>query len=524
MLAIDMHMGYQAVNSREPACQEDGRSPQVFSDRVMANEAAMARASVHEDELGELFTRLRKLPTFQSLREEDLPLLSGAVQVFLSAGEDLEAPAEAAFFALIEGKVEVSKYRGTERAIIVTVYGGETFGEVPLFLNTDGHLYDVTAMQPCVLVWFPTAAFWQLLADAPKVREAVLGDFSRRYQSHQAMTLHREKLISLGTLAAGLMHELNNPGAAAGRATKHLRENILRLQQISLRMTRTPLSGEQLECLASLQEQALSAPRLSSLSSLEVSDREEEMSGWLEEMGVENAWHLAPIMVGAGWQHEDISCARSSFPGAVFSDALNYLAALISSMQHVGTIEESIARVGELVGAVKKYAYDDKCRQMMDVRDGLQSTLTILGHKLREKQIHVDRDFPPDQILITCRGMGLAQVWTNLLDNAIDAAPEGGTVGVRLWTEGEQVCVGIADNGPGIPPEHRDHIFEAFYTTKEAGVGTGLGLNIAHRIVVEQFGGQLSFASRPGSTEFIVKLPIAQLSGTDGQSCAVSRI
>ena len=244
------------------------------------------------------------------------------------------------------------------------------------------------------------------------------------------------------------------------------------------------------------------------LSALEQSDREEELAGWLDELGVENAWRMAPTMVHVGWCQTHLVCARETFSPGILSDALNYVHALISSLQQVGTVEESIARVTDLVGAVKKYAYDDKRRGSVDVRDTLVSTLTILGHKFRQKGIHVDQSLPPGETKIACVGAGLSQVWTNLLDNAVDAAPENGQVGVRLWTEGGQVCVAIRDNGPGIAPEHQSRIFEPFFTTKEVGVGTGLGLDIAHRIVVGNFRGEIRFTTEPGRTEFEVRLPM----------------
>jgi signal transduction histidine kinase len=174
----------------------------------------------------------------------------------------------------------------------------------------------------------------------------------------------------------------------------------------------------------------------------------------------------------------------------------------------VNTIEESVARVTDLVLAVKKYAYDDKNREReIDVHESIQSTLTILAHKFRQKQLSIRKVFGAEMPKIKTKGAGLSQVWTNLLDNAIDASPEKGEIMIRTWMENGRACVGIADQGKGIACEYRDHIFEPFFTTKPAGVGTGLGLDIAHRIVVGQFGGEITFTSEPGRTEFVVRLP-----------------
>ena len=261
-----------------------------------------------------------------------------------------------------------------------------------------------------------------------------------------------------------------------------------------------------------MQERVFSLSQPATLDSLEQSDREEELSEWLTGLGVENPWRLAPTMVSVGWEQQDIACAQHVFSTPILSDTLNYLDALISSVQLVGTIEESIARVTDLVVAVKKYAYDDKSRtQQVDVRDSLRSTLTILGHKFRAKQLQLETDFPEEATTISCMGTGLTQVWTNLLDNAIDAAPQKGKIRVRLWSEAASIYVGIADNGSGIPKEDWDHIFEPFYTTKEVGVGTGLGLDIAHRIVVGKLQGAISFTTEPGATEFVVRLPMAEV-------------
>jgi signal transduction histidine kinase len=346
------------------------------------------------------------------------------------------------------------------------------------------------------------------MSTCPSVRKTILSKAAQRIQSFQATTLHREKLISLGTLAAGLMHELKNPGSAAKRSAAQLRENLTRLQDISMRFCVSPLSQEQRTCLRDMQNEVLSLAKPKPASTLEEADAEEELGEWLESIGVANAWKLAPTLVAAGWRRSDIMCAQEAFPSETLQDALNWLEALISAMQQLTTIEESLGRVTELVIAVKKYAYEDKNGEhLVDVHDSIQSTLTILGHKFRHKQLAIEKDFAADLPKLTTHGTGLSQVWTNLLDNATDAAPEGSKVRIRTWTENGQVCVGIADQGPGVPPELREQIFQPFYTTKPAGVGTGLGLDIAKRIVTAQYHGSISFTSEAGNTEFVVRLP-----------------
>jgi len=360
-----------------------------------------------------------------------------------------------------------------------------------------------------VLVRFSEQDFWSLLACCPIVRKTVLADSAQRLQAYQVEALHREKLVSLGTLAAGLMHELNNPGAAAKRAATQLRENLMRLQQLSLRNSGKAKTPAQLQCMRDLLEHALCGCNLPAMSSLLQADAEEAMSQWLDKAGVENAFTIGPVLVSMGIDHEEIACAQDHFDPASFSDALNWFGALVSSVSLVCAIEESISRISELVMAVKKFAYDERTPDKdLDVHDSLQSTLTILGHKLRLKQIQVEKRFAASPSTIRTRGSALSQVWTNLIDNAVDASPDGAKLEISTWSEPDWLVVCIGDHGSGIPAEVLPHIFEPFFTTKPQGSGTGLGLEIVHRIVTQKFSGQVEVQSQPGDTRFIVRLPV----------------
>jgi signal transduction histidine kinase len=459
----------------------------------------------------ELIAQIRQLPLFQHTRLEDLDCLGELELVEAPAGALLfeRGDKDLFFWILLDGEVRIAKPEADgAMTLLGTLKAGDTFGEVPLLTGVSSTPARGEVISDSRLVRVASESFWDLMGTCPVVRAGVLANMGRRLEAYQVLTLHREKLISLGTLAAGLMHELNNPGTAARRASSQLRENLIRLQQISLRFTRSPLTAEQKTCMHDLQERALKFEKPAAMSTLDQADAEDELLNWLENIGVENAWQIAPTLTAVGWRREDIECAQSAFPAELFSDALNWLTSLISSMQLVGTIEESIARVTDLVVAVKKYAYDDKNREReIDVHESIQSTLTILAHKFRHKQIAIEKRFAAEMPNIKTTGTGLSQVWTNILDNAIDASPDGGKIVIRTWVEGAQAFVGIADQGSGIAPDHRDHVFEPFFTTKPAGVGTGLGLDIAHRIVVGQFGGTITFTSKPGETEFVVSLP-----------------
>jgi signal transduction histidine kinase len=392
---------------------------------------------------------------------------------------------------------------------------GEGFGEAPFLLGRTTSMFRVSAAQDSVLIRFTEQEFWSLLACCLPARSVILADVAQRFQSYQVEALHREKLVSLGTLAAGLMHELHNPGSAAKRAASQLRENLLRLQQLSLRHAEHPKTVPQMECIRGLLEHAMNGCSLAAMSTLDQSDAEEAMGEWLTKSGVENAYTIAPTLVGMGFDQDQLSCARDLFDPPGFSDALNWLGSLVASVSLVCAIEESIARISELVMAVKKFAYDERsAARQLDVHDSLQSTLTILGHKLRLKQISIDKRFAASPSVIQTRGSALSQVWTNLIDNAVDASSDGGQIAIETWNEpaaGDAsgwLAVSIADRGSGIPPDVLPHIFEAFFTTKTQGSGTGLGLEIVHRIVTQKFGGTIEVVSEPGNTRFIVRLPV----------------
>jgi signal transduction histidine kinase len=469
-------------------------------------------SKVEQVEATSLATQFQQVSVFAGVSLEDLRCLGSVELIHAEAGADLFEinQARRGFWILLQGELRVQKrHSDGELTLLATLNAGETFGEVPLLAGKDSEVV-ITVLKACSVVYLREELFWKLMFACPHVRMGVLGNMARRLQLFQSQELHREKLISLGTMAAGLMHELNNPGAAARRAASQMRENLSRLQQISLRLcSQDVMTTGQADCLRILQEQALQPRKPSALSSLDQADAEDELASWLEGHGIDNAWKLAATLSGIGLDEQTLECAHNEFPGNTLSDPLNWMEALISSVQLVGTIEESVSRVTDLVGAVKKYAYEDKPqRHQLDVHDSIQSTLVILGHKFRQKELTVEKLFAPGLPPLSTCGVGLSQVWTNLLDNAIDASPQKGTVTVRTWVDGDSVCVAIGDLGAGIPDENRKLIFEPFFTTKPTGQGTGLGLDIVRHIVVDKFGGEIKLDTAPGKTEFIIKLPV----------------
>lgn len=487
--------------------------------------------------LGDVAEALTKTRPFAGTAIEAFAGVEFVDRATAKAGTILAEPGQSPMFywIVLEGEVRAIRMEpdGTQTEVGLA-RTGEAFGETPFLTGKSKSAFLIRAAQDSVLVRFSADQFWGLMACCPSARKLVLEDMSLRLSAYQAEALHREKLVSLGTLAAGLMHELHNPGSAAKRAASQLRENLLRLQDLSLRSASKPKTPAQLECMHGLLQQAVKSCHAPALSSLEQSDAEEALAEWLTEAGVENAFTIAPSLVSIGFQTEELKCARQHFEADSFSDALNWLEALVSSVSLVCAIEESISRISELAMAVKKFSYDEKSPlKELDVHDSLQSTLTILGHKIRIKQITVDKRFAAKSSTIQTRGLALGQVWTNLIDNAVDASPAQGKIDIETWTEARAegdttlaaepgwLAVSIADHGAGIPADVLPHIFEAFYTTKPQGSGTGLGLEIVHRIVTQKYGGKIDVESEPGRTRFIVRLPLGCLNGNkDAVACA----
>lgn len=468
-------------------------------------------AQVKAVKFAEVIAKLQHFPAYAGLELDALQGMDTVDLVHAPAGAILVRPGQSPlnYWVVLEGKARSQR---PEQDGTLTLVGlaqaGEGFGETPLMHGRTASSFETDAVEDAVLVRFTEDQFWKLLACCPSVRAVIVKNMTERMQAYHVEALHREKLVTLGTMAAGLMHELHNPGTAAKRSAAQLRENLLRLQEIALRHGTRPKTPEQLACMRDLLQHTVKTCRIAAMSSVEQADAEEAMSEWLAEAKVENAYAIGPALAAMGLTTEELHCAREVFDDAALSDTLNWLGALVSSISQVCAIEESIGRVSELVTAVKKFAYDGKtAAQAVDVHETLQSTLTILGHKLRIKQIKVDKRFDASPAVIEVHGAAIGQVWTNLIDNAADASPMNGTLEISTWNEPGWLAVEVADHGDGIPADVLPHIFDPFFTTKPQGSGTGLGLEIVHRIVTKKFGGKIDVESRPGRTQFVIRLP-----------------
>jgi signal transduction histidine kinase len=413
------------------------------------------------------------------------------------------------FFFLLEGEVttvlSVDGREEPERRHVAPTW----MGAIPILTGNPWAIALRTSSGTARLAAVPAEAFTRLVLGQPSVHRRIMRTFGPTFQRVEGVTRQREKLAALGTMAAGLAHELNNPAAAARRSATELTEA---LDQISGTLRAFVDSGvERAEAceLVRLHDEALrrhvEAPGGTGV--LDDADREEAFEAWLEERGVAEPWRLAEPLAAAGLD-EAWPDAVGRLAGAAAEPALRWVAASLTARGLAEDLRTSTARMSDLVGAVKAYAYMDRgALQEVDVTEGLRSTLTILGHKLKPTAIEVRTDFAADLPPVCVYGSELNQVWTNLLDNAIDALGERGTITLRAAADGPGVAVTIEDDGPGIPPDVIGRVFDPFFTTKAVGAGTGLGLDTARRIVVDRHGGDLRVQSAPGRTTFTVRLP-----------------
>lgn len=454
---------------------------------------------------------LRTLPLFAELTDEQLGwVVAHGTEVRLAPGDIHREEGDPAthIFILLDGEIQVTQRMGTQDVLLAT-YGPRTlFGELPLLMGIEIYFARGRATKPTRVFEFENAVFWQMLATYPSVSIAVLRTMAERVQHLASILQQREKLASLGELAAGLAHELNNPAAAARRSIGNLRTSTHELKTLALTLSQH-LSPAHLEALTAYERSAIEHmhnPPL--LDALARSDREEEICDWLDTHSVPESWRLAPTFVAAGLDTAWFDGVERIIPANLRADVIRYLELSLLVADLLDEADSSIGRVSDLIAAMKAYSYMDQAPlQEVDVCEGLENTLTILKHRLKQG-IEVVCDYAPDLPRIWAFGSELNQVWTNLIDNAIDAMNGQGRLEVRAWREHDRVLVEIADTGTGIPPDILPRIFEPFFTTKDIGEGSGLGLDVTYRIVVAQHQGDIRVTSQPGDTRFQVCLPI----------------
>ncbi|MGF1480902.1 MAG: sensor histidine kinase [Cyanophyceae cyanobacterium] len=460
-------------------------------------------------------TQALSSPTIQAkLSEEQIQKLAECgTEIVLEPGDLLfgEGDSTYDFHVILEGAIRLTKKVNDEEMVLgIKGERGDFIGELSLLTGGET-LAAGRAVRRSRLLRFDVEHFKEILNRCPQLRDLLIPVMAERTKEIERQMRQQDKLAALGKLSAGLAHELNNPAAAGRRAAKQLRTAIDALQSHMLSLRGKQFAAPEREMLKDLYQQAIAQlTSSSSLSPLEQSDREDELADWLEEQGVANSWDMAPTFVAAGLTPAHLDPLAQQMEAEAFAEAMVWLEGSLNLNGLINEIEQSTGRISELVCAIKSYSYMDRAPlQEIDIREGLESTLTILHHKLKHG-VAVHREYDPDLPRISAHGGELNQVWTNLLDNAIDAMEGKGEITIRTALENDCILVEIEDNGPGIPKAVQPRIFDPFFTTKRVGGGSGLGLDIVRRIVVKRHSGNIRVDSEPGRTCFQVRLPIAQ--------------
>jgi signal transduction histidine kinase len=453
---------------------------------------------------------IRQTPLFEGLKDDQLDCIQCGEVIEVAPGTILvEANAPAEFFFLnLEGEVRISRRYDNQEVLLAVNKPGMFMGEIPLLLNAPWHAM-VRVSKPSRLFRLNQDNFWKMLSTCHSVARELFRTAANRLRNLEGYSHQRQKLVSLGTMAAGLAHELNNPAAAARRAAAQLQQTVGSVQSLICQLGKV-LKGDDWEhLLAAEQDATRRLNEATPLDSLTRSDREEALAQWLAEHDIPEGWTLASSFVNAGLDPDWLKAVTAKLMPNSHAVALNWLDSRLTLHSLLKLVDQSTSRVADLVKAIKSYTHmDESPMQEIDVHDGIESTLTMLGYKL--KKVQVVRAFDRSAPRILAYGSELNQVWTNLIDNAIDAVDGTGKICIGTFQEDNQLVVEIVDNGRGILPEIQARIFEPFFTTKGVGSGTGLGLLISNRIVANRHGGEIEFESKPGETRFKVRLPLTR--------------
>lgn len=454
-------------------------------------------------------TELRKVSEFTDLPDDQLDWFLGvAEEMHLKAGETYSRqgdPADA-MYVVLDGQLQGRGELGGE-IFVFTLAPGDITGTLP-FSRMKQFTVTGRALTDGRLLRFPAAKFPDLVQKMPELAKRLVGLMSDRIREVTRMEQQRDRLAALGKLSAGLAHELNNPASAAKRAASQLRETLKCIRDASLELGRRDLKLEEKAEIEKL-ENSLMRPDEPPPDALTVSNLEEELDSLLRSHGQNDLWELAADLARKNVQPDVLESLFARFDAETARAALIRIGASVDIANLLNEIESSTSRISELVRAIKEYTYMDQAPvQNVDVVRSLENTLTILNHKLK-KGITVQREYEPVPLLVNSFGSELNQVWTNIIDNAIDAMKGKGQLRIRTYREDGSVVVEIGDNGPGIPSEVEAHIFEPFFTTKKVGEGTGLGLDTVQRII-RRHQGNVQVESKPGDTRFQIYLPLSE--------------
>jgi signal transduction histidine kinase len=463
---------------------------------------------------------LRGLFLFADLDPDQLAWLAenGDV-VAVPAGQEVVLEGEPArcFHVLLSGTISMSRLVGGDRVETTrTDQRGVYFGAVQFYLADESareYAASVRAVTDITMLALPAAAFAERFAAWYPMAVHLLEGMLLGLRRNNAQVAERERLLALGKLSAGLTHELNNPAAAAGRAADALRDKVAGMRAKLAAIASGRLAGAQLRKLVIAQDEFVKKVRHApTLSPVEAADREDALGDWFDAHGIDGGWDLAPVFVAGGLDTDDLDAVAAAADETTLEGAIRWLAYTVETESLLREILDATTRISELVGAARQYSQLDRAPyRYIDVHEGLDATLVMFGRKLGpDSGITIVKDYDRALPRIPAYPAELNQVWTNIIDNAIDAMGESGTLTVRTARADERVRVEFADTGHGIPPEVRKRIFEPFFTTKPVGRGTGLGLDVSYRVIVNRHHGDVVVHSEPGQTRFQVFLPTTE--------------
>jgi signal transduction histidine kinase len=455
-------------------------------------------ADLTDDELGWI-----------AARSERIELAPG--EILFSSGE----PADWMFFAL-EGVLQARREQLGPGSPVYVFRAGDVGGTIP-FSRMVTFTGTGRAITRAVIVRFPKDEFPELLRRLPALTQRFVSHLADRVRDATRRDAQFEKLTALGTLSAGLAHELNNPTAALLRNVADARHRLDERGRLTAALVDCRISADAVRRLDALRRRAATRPAdADAVDTLTRSDREDALARWLgEELGIADPWVHAATFVEAGIDQATLSAALADVPAAGCAPVVEWLETGLAAQALFASAEQAAGRIARLVDAVRTYTHRDRMRDMtdVDIRDGLESALALLSSRAREKGVALVRDFANDLPRVRAYPGELNQAWSSLLDNALDAAPRStGRIVVRTGEEDGMLVAEVRDNGRGIPAQLQERVFEPFFTTKDVGEGAGLGLDIARRVVVDLHGGQLTLTSVPGDTRFIVRLPLTTIS------------
>ncbi len=450
--------------------------------------------------------QLRQMPLFAAFSDEQLDELYGqARELSLNTGEVLcrEGDAPQGLFVILDGGLDILKQVGAKQIVLAQLLPGDFVGEISL-LTGQPHTATARASEPSRFLKFEPTLLDHLKTSP--VISLLLGTMARRMRNTESVVRNHERLSTIGKLSAGLAQELDDPAVASSQAAKQLAESIAVAHGLALQLNALNLSPDQRRALDELQRKLIEREKQPEHAASQ-REREAELVTWLDSVGCIDSVQTASLLAGTGLDAGQLDSLRQQFDSGAFAIIIQWLEALVRTIGQTLTLISSATRIAEVINAVKAYTYMDQSpTQQVDIHDGLENTLIMLRHRLSNVQVVRDYDRSLPSIIVY--GSEINQVWTNLIDNAIEAIGDSGTITLRTWRDNDWLVVEVADDGCGIAFDIQPKIFEPMYSPKLAGKAPGLGLDTVRRIVNERHHGMVRFRSVPGDTRFQVYLPI----------------